>query len=225
MHILVKFPSRGRPEKLRSTYLKYISMADYPANLSFLISLDHDDTTHTPTNRSLLEKFHPNCTIVIGDSVGKIGAVNRDMDKAGPFDILLLASDDMIPIVKGYDTIIRNNMKTLYPDTDGVLFFNDGYRQRNLNTLCILGKKYYDRFGYIYYPGYKSFWCDNEFMEVADLLNKQTYFADVIIKHEHPLWTGEVFDETYSRNEIIGEHVDKNLYYKRKSNNFGVVLI
>jgi hypothetical protein len=91
--------------------------------------------------------------IVVGRSCGKIGAINRDMDLAPPFDILLLASDDMIPIVKGYDRIIRDNMPL---DTDRVLHFNDGHRTDSLNTLCILGKKYYDRFGYIYYPEYKT---------------------------------------------------------------------
>jgi hypothetical protein len=92
----------------------------------------------------------------------------------------------MTPIVKGYDNIIRNNMKTHYPDTDGVLWFNDGYQGQNLNTLCILGRKYYQRFGYIYCPEYKSLWCDNEFMDQANLLGRQIYFHETIIKHEHP---------------------------------------
>jgi hypothetical protein len=75
-----------------------------------------------------------------------------------------------------------------YPDTDGVLWFNDGYQGNRLNTLCILGKKYYDRFNYIYHPDYISVWCDNEFMDVANLLGKQIYFDDIIIRHEHPDW-------------------------------------
>ena len=75
--------------------------------------------------------------------------------------IVLLASDDMIPMEKGFDNIIIDKMKNYYPDTDGVLWFNDGYQGDKLNTLCILGKKYYDRFGYIYNPEYISVLSDN----------------------------------------------------------------
>ena len=67
----------------------------------------------------------------------------------------------MIPEIKGFDSIIRNEMQKLFPDTDGILWFFDGWR-KDLNTLCILGRKYYDRFGYIYHPDYNSFWSDAE---------------------------------------------------------------
>ena len=66
-------------------------------------------------------------------------------------------------------------MTELYPNTDGVLWFNDGNQGNRLNTLCILGKKYYERFNYIYHPDYTSLWADNEFMDVANLLNKQIF--------------------------------------------------
>jgi hypothetical protein len=135
------------------------------------------------------------------------------------WDIFLLASDDMIPKVKGYDNIIRNKMKEFYPDTDGILWFNDGHQENRLNTLCILGKKYYDRFGYIYYPEYKSVWCDNEFMMVGDLLEKQTYFDEVIIEHEHPDW-GYGKRDTIHRTNSENESHDRNLFTTRKNNNF-----
>jgi hypothetical protein len=40
-------------------------------------------------------------------------------------------------------------MTKLYPDTDGVLWFNEGYLGMQNNTLSIMGKKYYDRFRFI----------------------------------------------------------------------------
>jgi hypothetical protein len=124
----------------------------------------------------------------------------------GDFDIVLLASDDMIPQVQGYDSIIRINMKKYYPNTDGILWFFDGYR-RDLNTLCILGKKYYDRFNYIYNPEYKSFWCDNEFMLVGNKLGKQKFIDLCIIKNIHPDITGQAYDETYHKNNFSGDDI------------------
>ena len=125
----------------------------------------------------------------------------------------------MVPKVKGYDTIIRNKMNELYPDTDGVLWFNDGNQGDRLNTLCILGKKYYKRFNYIYNPEYKSVWSDNEFMDVANLLGKQTYFNDVIIRHEHPD-VGFGQRDTIPFDNIKNESIDNDVYLKRKSINF-----
>jgi hypothetical protein len=49
---------------------------------------------------------------------------------------------------KGWDKQLIEEMETNYPDTDGVLFHNDGYCQQRLNTMCILGRKYYKRFNY-----------------------------------------------------------------------------
>ena len=88
-----------------------------------------------------------NVKVVYGDSDSKIHAINRDIELADEWDIVLLASDDMTPKVKGYDNIIRNKMKEFYPDTDGILWFNDGHQTNRLNTLCILGKKYYEKVG------------------------------------------------------------------------------
>ena len=163
-----------------------------------------------------------NTILIKGKSKNKIDACNRDINIVSEefrWDILILASDDMTPLYKGYDTVIRNNMKKYYPDTDGVLFFNDGFRKNNLNTMCILGKNYYQRFNYIYHPSYISLWCDNEFMEVANILKKQTYFNDILFKHDHPVNTGEKRDSLYNKNESYF-NIDKQNYLKRKSLNF-----
>lgn len=217
MRILVKLPSRERPQKLVDVLRKYTQFAKNPETIHFLISLDEDDSTLTPGLIHILKGIHPHMDIHVGRSQNKIHAINRDMDKAPTFDILLLASDDMIPVVQGYDQEIREKMQKYYPDTDGVLWFNDGYCGTKLNTLVICGKKYYDRFGFIYNPLYKSFFSDNEFMDVANELEKQTYFPNVIIKHIHPANTSEVkTDALYERNNLPFRQ-DEKTYWSRKT--------
>jgi hypothetical protein len=221
MKILVKFPTRGRKNKFFNVLKKYQSFANDVDNITFLISIDEDDIEmNNPDSLDILSSFK-NCNVVIGKSDSKIHAVNRDIDKIKDWDIVLLASDDMIPQVKGYDQIIIEKMKKNYPDSDGVLWFNDGYQGDKLNTLCILGKKYYDRFEYIYFPEYKSTWCDNEFMSVANLLGKQTYFDEIIIKHEHPDWGFGRQDEIHAKNHRDLQY-DINLYNNRKKINFNL---
>jgi hypothetical protein len=209
--ILIKFPTRSRYQKALSIIQKYIDFANDIEYIQIIVSVDQDDNP---------EKYiisHPSVTIKVGPSEGKVAAINRDMPDPSTFDILLLASDDMIPVIKGYDDIIRLKMLKHFPDRDGVLFFNDGFTHYNLNTLVICGSKYYQRFGYIYYPEYKSLFCDNEFMDEANKLGRQIYLDNTIIKHEHPSNVKHVKpDNLYKKNESLWE-VDKILYNSRKS--------
>ena len=219
MKLLIKFPTRNRKNKFFKVLRQYQNLCEDLENTYFLITLDNDDESMNPSDVEDIFNTFKNIKVVYGTSDSKIHAVNRDIELINDWDIVLLASDDMTPKVKGYDNIIRNKMKEFYSDTDGILWFNDGHMGNKLNTLCILGKKYYDRFGYIYHPEYKSVWSDNEFMLVGNLLGKQTYFEQVIIEHEHPDWGYGSRDEIH-QNKSKNENQDKLLFTKRKDNNF-----
>jgi hypothetical protein len=220
MRLLIKFPTRGRREKFFSVLDKYYSNLSDLDNTTFLISLDKDDTQMNNTEVVNKLKSYKNLKYFYGNSKNKVDAVNRDINKVNDWDIVLLASDDMIPQIEGYDELIRNEMSKTYSDTDGVLWFNDGNR-KDLNTLCILGKKYYKRFNYIYNPEYKSTWCDNEFTEVGNILKKQKFIDQIIIKHEHPDWGFGSRDDIHRLN-LENENYDKSVYFKNKVMNFGL---
>jgi hypothetical protein len=220
MKLLIKFPTRGRKEMFFSTLNKYHEYCNNIDNTFFLISIDADDDEMNTDEVITQLNEYKNTKVVVGSSLSKIDAVNRDLNGLEyEWDIVLLASDDMIPQIKGYDDIIRDNMTFNYPDTDGVLWFNDGFQGNRLNTLCILGREYYKRFNYIYHPDYKSCWSDNEFMVVGNLLNKQVYIDTVIIKHEHPDWGYGSPDHVHNNN-VKDWHHDNNVYQTRQSNNF-----
>ncbi|PCJ57935.1 MAG: hypothetical protein COA65_08730 [Rhodospirillaceae bacterium] len=158
-------------------------------------------------------------TIIGGTSNNKIHACNRDIEKGKDWDIIVLISDDMIPQIDGWDEIIRQAMTKYYPDTDGTLWFNDGYQDR-ICTLCIIGRKYFDRFGFIYHPDYNSLFCDNEFTEVAKGLDKMTYFTACIFRHEHFANNPQIKrDKLYDRNEAFF-NIDKATYERRKAEGF-----
>lgn len=222
MKLLIKFPTRGRTDKFFTVLDKYYGMLDDLDNTEFCITIDENDPTMN--NDKVLDRLetYKNLYYYIGYSKTKIEAINADMEEFDDFDVVLLASDDMIPQIQGYDTLIRNNMVKYFPDTDGVLWFFDGNR-RDLNTLCILGKKYYDRFGYIYHPGYKSFYCDNEFTQVANRLGKQRFIEDIIIKHEHPDMPQhrDKMDQLYATNHKYYP-IDHKFFELRKKNRFGL---
>lgn len=224
-NILFKLPSRSRPyrvfEVLDATINNLVG-----ENFKFLLSLDEDDDTMN--NDEVIKKLedYPNMKIVWGSSDSKIHAVNRDLDEYDEdWDIVVLLSDDMVPVVNGFDNKIREAFEKHFPDLDGVTWFSDGYQKNRLNTLCILGKKYYDRFGYIYHPDYKSWYADNEFTIVANALKKQVYFENVIIEHRHYVIGNnkDRYDELYKKNDLFA-HADLEIFKKRLNNKFGLVV-
>lgn len=216
--LLVKFPTRSRPEKFFNTLDQYYNLLSGKRSVQFLITCDNDDITMNNDVVKTRLATYKNLTIKFGNHKSKIEAINADLD-ATKFQVVLLASDDMIPVVEGYDDIILDKMMSTFPDFDGIVWFNDGVQGNQLNTLCILGYTYYNRFNYIYNPEYKSLWCDTEFTIVGNMLGKQKYFDQVLIKHDHHSVIGIGNDELYIANERF-ESADRAVFAARQQKNF-----
>src|SRR5690606_2676961 len=107
----------------------------------------------------------PGLSLHFGEFSNKISAYNAYTTYCTDWNVLVVTSDDMIPQVHGYDKIIIDRMCESFSDTDGVLHFNDGYTGQKLATIPIMGRRYYDRFHYVYHPSYKSLWADNEYVD------------------------------------------------------------
>lgn len=202
--ILIKFPTRSRPEKFRSVLHKYVDYLSGKHDIRFVITLDQDDDSmNTAEMHAFLDEMARRVSLVYhyGDSKTKIEAVNADM--AGEHaDILLLASDDMVPQVRGYDDIIATDMAQYFPNFDGALNYHDGLRKekrQDLMTLAVLGWRLYEEWGYIYHPVYTSLYADREQTEVCRRTGRLVDLPQCIIKHEWPLH-GER-DALMQRNE------------------------
>jgi hypothetical protein len=220
--ILFKLPSRTRPKRVFEVLDATLENISDKENYEFLLTLDEDDQSMNNYNTIQKLNSYKNMNYVFGSSNSKIEAVNRDVKEfEKDWDILVLLSDDMVPIYKGFDNVIREKYDEFFPNLDGVTWFNDGFQKSRINTLCILGKTYYDRFGYIYHPSYKSLYCDNEFTIVANKLGKQKYFDKVLIEHRHFSIGNnrERYDQLYVRNDSLMKTDELN-YYKRESINF-----
>lgn len=215
-------------------------MRQYAGKLSgqhkvhFLLTFDADDKTMEKDGllnelRDILvpHSAYVSCEAVWGSSTNKVNAINRDLDRLSdiPWSTILLASDDMEPVVAGYDDVIMTDMGKHFPDTDGVLWYNDRYAGRALNTLALMGRAYFERFGYIYNPVYSGVFCDNELGDIAEALGKQVYSDRVIIRHQHPANTREVKpDAQYGLNGKY-HRLDGDIYRARKNAGFGLGLV
>jgi len=221
MKLLCKVTSRERPTELIKCIKSYLDLCDNPNNLIWLFTFDGNDKHYC--NDFFIDQIFsliPGAMTSFGESTCKIDAINRDMEHIKEWNILVNISDDQLAISKGWDSDIINAMPS---DLDASLWFNDGHQDR-LNTMEILGRKYYERFNYIYYPEYKSFFCDNEAMEVAQKLGKMIKINKCIIKHFHYLWEQNTHmkkDNTYINAESKWDF-DKMLFAKRKLENYGL---
>ncbi len=217
MKFLFKYPTFRRPQWFKKTLQTYYSMLSGRHEYKFLITLNEDDETMiNDAMKTFMESFS-HLEYRLGNHQNKIAAINADM-KDEDFDILFLVSDDMVPIVPGFDDVIAQAMEEYFPNLDGALHYNDDCcgKDRTI-TLSIMGKKLYDRFGYIYHPDYYSFFCDNEFTDEVRRMKKVQYFPEVIVKHDYKGWGGA--DETYKRNSKLGRP-DEATYVRRKAAGF-----
>ena len=225
--ILFKFASRSRNHKFFQGIDNIINNLADRDNFMILASLDVDDEImNNPATIKKITEYvqkYPNQIVVkFGTSKNKIDAINRDVNEIKEkfdFDILVNFSDDMEFIQHSFDNVIRNKFFVHFSDLDGNVHFNDGFTNDTLSTMSIIGRKYYDRFNYIYHPSYVSLWCDNEYTQVAKKNNKLLYFEDRIFRHNHPSNVGGFIDEQYIKTESFSE-IDRQNYEKRLNNNF-----
>ena len=218
MNLLVKYPTRERFYQFELILKRAYELCDNKDNVHYLITYDLDDTNF---NLEHARTFIPGrcITFINGFSENKVHACNRDMDMAEAieWDAVMLLSDDMVCQVQGWDVYIKDAFDN---DYDKAIHFRDGYT--DLMTLALLGRKYYERFNYIYNPEYKSLFCDNEMMEVAMLLGKYQYNSKVIFKHEHYANNRRLRKDALMKKTESFFYEDKATYDKRKQINFGI---
>jgi hypothetical protein len=216
MKILFKYTTRSRPHHFERGMQSILANIN-PENTKYqiLVSVDYDDGSM----EAALSKYeeHSNVLICKGYSTNKINAINRDVEKANnDWDILVNMSDDMCFKVKGFDDIIRKNFDNL----GQCLHFPDG-NTIEIITLSVLGRKFYDRFGYIYHPDYISLWCDNEQTDVAKIVGAYKFVNEYLYDHLHPAFGKAQLDAQYLKTEGYYQ-ADSYTYNRRKAINFGL---
>lgn len=212
MNTLVKWPTRSRPNLFKQRFAQY--RQDETA--SFLISVDADDPTMTSAAMLAWLDEQPRTTVRIGNSKSKVEAVNDGLAET-EWELVILASDDMVPQRPDYAAHIADLFEQVFPEGDGVLHLNDGRVGRVLNTLCVCDRAYFNRFGYLYAPCYRVTHCDNEYQEVSERLGRAVYLPEVVIRHD---WIGDHGgDELLWKNEALSPE-DGQIFERRKAAGF-----
>lgn len=219
MKILFKYATRSRPELFKrgmDSIINNCASEDY----QILVSADMNDESMKDVGKEY--EGNSKVLFVYSSSISKIDAINRDLDLIQDWDILVNMSDDMVFTVKGFDLIIRNEFQAFEGgyNLDRCVHFPDG-NTTELITMSIMGRDYFDRFGYIYHPDYISLFADNEQTDVARMLGKYCYIPEKIFEHLHPAFGKAQNDAQYDHTESFWNQ-DEATYKLRREMNFGL---
>lgn len=216
--LLIKFPSRSRPERFfKSLDSLYNNIGD-KENFYVSCTLDEDDPTMHNDNTIANILSYGNISIEWGLSESKVHAINRDMPEYG--DIIIVHSDDMIFTCPSFDEYIRADFNDYFPELDGILHYPDGDVKEELNTMYIAGRKFYEHFGFVYNPVYKSLWCDNELLQIAKKLGKHQYINFPLYLHKNAAYGHMEKDEMFKEQQAYGWSEDHKTFLEREQHNF-----
>lgn len=208
--LLVRMPTRGRPAQAIRVLTEYRRMAGAPILLEVVVDEDDESMLACEVLQRLVAL---DCVVTVGKHKSKIEAVNGG--RLTEWDVLLLASDDMMPVASGYAARVLEKMEEHWPHLDGAIYFSDGYQGVKLCSLPIFGKRLWEQYGHrIYEPEYTSLWSDAEQTEVLKAAGRLIYVDEVIIEHRHHVITGAA-DDLYRKNDAFWER-DKAVYERRK---------
>lgn len=209
--VLVRMPTRGRAIQALEVLEKYRNMAGIPILIEVVVDED-DESMFTAEVLQRLAAL--DCIVTSGQHTNKIAACNGG--RVTDWDILILASDDMVPTVEDYAIHVITDMEQYFPYLDGALHYNDGHQRSNLCTLPIFGRRLYEQFGYIYHPDYKSLFCDREQTDILKAMGRLAYVDKILIEHKHHIWgDGVEKDALYERNDAL-EGDDRKTFEQRK---------
>ncbi len=217
--LLVRMPTRGRPDQALRVLSLYRSAA--VTNPKIEVVLDHDDQTMN-NSRVLQRLCELDCIVTFGAHRNKIDAVNGG--RVDDWAVLALASDDMRPVVNGYDRKMLDAMDRHFPLRDGVVYFDDGYNKDHVRpgepvlcTMPIMGRHLWEEFGYVYHPEYGSLYSDDEQTKILTAMKRLQFVDQVIVEHRHHAAGKAVMDTLYQFNDNKWGLADRELFEKRSA--------
>jgi len=209
--ITILHPSRNRPRQADLIIKEWLGKAKNRNQIEYILSVDKDDKDlGAYKSIGMSNKTY----VSVNRNKSAIEAINHAA-KVSTANLIVVVSDDFYTF-QDWDDVL---LKEVEYDSDFILKTKDGI-QDWIITLPILDRAYYNRFGYVYFPGYKHLFCDTEMTTVGDILGR-TIKSDLYFEHRH-------YSVGKSRKDLINIKNNKtwkqgeNLYNQRKAINFGL---
>jgi hypothetical protein len=158
----------------------WLSKADHPEAVEVVVSVDADRQDTVASAASVEGAIVKIQTEAPFDCVkGWNLAASASTGK-----ILIAVADDFMPC-QGWDTKIAWVKEGRWADENWAVHCEDGY-VHDIAVLAIITRKRYEKFGYLFYPGYESMFSDTEHTEVAYREGRMIEAKHILIEHLHP---------------------------------------
>lgn len=198
--ISILHPTRHRHEQALKTCSNWLSKADDADSIEYIFSTDSDD-------KFPLKSFvNPNKSAI--EAINKAAEISTG-------DLLIVVSDDT-DCPEHWDALL---LKELDGKEDFLVKTRDGI-QPVLITMPVMDRKYYERFGYIYFSGYKHMYADSEMTSVGHLLGR-VITSNLLFDHLHYSTGKSPKDAINDKNDTTYSHGEA-LFNERLKNNFGI---
>ena len=225
MRITLIHPSRSRPEMAHANYLNWLAKSEAHTNgtskiiIEHILSLDLDE----PRYDDYVRLFGAHHIVRENPSDGYVVGATNAAAKYATGNILIYLSDDF-DCPKHWDRLIADKMDI---NLEQILKVDDCLQPMGVAvlTIPIMTKAFYNRFGYFFYPEYKSMFCDEDLYHVARIINGLVFAADLKFPHLHPSNPTKELqgtsDNTYNRSNGMWTQ-GQTLHTKRRLNNYGL---
>lgn len=212
MKISIIHPSRQRPQQAEIAIKEWVGKAKDKNNIEYILSVDTNDG-----NLSRYKELSVNYGLIIhiNNNKSAIEAINRSAKEAKG-DLIIVVSDDFNEVPLHWEEELIKHLKG---KKDFLVKTQDGI-QNTLITLPIMDREYYNRFGYVYYPGFTHLWADTEMTVVGHYLGK-VINVPMIFKHNHYTTGNFKKDSISEKNDKTHAH-GKLVFNTRKKRNFDI---
>lgn len=208
--ISIIHPSRSRPEMAKATIENWLGKAYDPRSIEYILCIDDND----PSMMEYTKQIKLPIVINVGDSRNAIQAINRGAKRSDGNLIVVVSDDFDCPI--HWDKLLLDALegKEYY-----VVKTQDG-QQDWIITFPIMDRKYYERFGYVYHPGYQHMFSDTEMTHVSEIIGKKISL-DIVFPHKHYTTGAMQKDAINVKNDATWNQGEK-LYLQRLNQWFGI---
>jgi hypothetical protein len=179
---------------IRDRFKTVVYTWDYP-QAEFLVSYDTQEQNlkrFSARERRALQgtmlEFEHNCS-ELGGNV----AVWNNLAAKATGDAIFVIADDIFNKTCNWQDIVLSRIPNFLSEPwavvgDDLLRLEGSTTwNRGLAGHPLMSRHYYDLFGYVWYPGYPSQYCDNEFYEVGNAIGRLVYIPEFVYENCHPL--------------------------------------
>lgn len=216
-------PSRGRPEKAKSTYDYWMSQAAQSENIEHILSLDFSDRKNEQYGVKDGEnyvQFGSNSRIICDHNDCVVEATNAAAQVAKG-DVLIYLSDDF-KCPMAWDELIRLNFEEVNKQNIPCLLkVNDDLQPftTDVLTIPIMNRLLYQKLGYFWNPIYRSMFVDQDLYHVCKNNGWLAFASELIFTHEHYSVGKAERDATYTRSDLNWV-TGQMIYMRRKLEGF-----